>query len=311
MDRREFIKLAACTGLGAVLLPGCGSQLPPQGTQVSSERTPGAQSIGSSDLVVVQGSDPEGMLERGFNALGGIKNFIKSGDKVVLKPNFAVPRTPEEACTTNPLLVAGMVKLCTQAGAKEVKVIDYPFTSPIISLEKSGIKKAATTAGAKVYSLHSDVDQYFRAAQIKGKMLGEVYFSKDVLDADVFINMPILKHHYITEVTMGLKNMMGLVWDRGSFHTGDLHRAIAELAVFKRPTLTILDALRGITAKGPIGPGPIKEYNQLVISADPVAVDAYGAALFGKNPVKLDYLRIAAEMGGGQLDWEKLNVKRV
>ncbi len=155
------------------------------------------------------------------------------------------------------------------------------------------------------------MEKYFRSVKINGKMLGEVYFSKDVLEADVFINMPILKHHDITEVTMGLKNMMGLVWDRGVFHTYDLHQCIAELAAFKKPNLTILDALRGITNKGPMGPGPIKEYNQLVFGSDPVAVDAYGTFLFGKKPMKIDYLRMAAQKGVGQIDWEKLNVIRV
>lgn len=310
MDRREFIRLVACTGLGSIFLPGCGVQLLPSGQEkkVAVESAPLAP---LSDLAVVQGSDPETMLSRGLDALGGIKNFVKPGNTVVLKPNFSVPRLPEEACTTNPQLVASMVKMSLQAGAKEVKVIDYPFTNHIICLEKTGIKKAATAAGGKVYALNNGLDQYFRPVQINGKMLGEIYFSKDVLEADVFVNMPILKHHNITDVTMGLKNMMGLVWDRGMFHTYELHRCIAELITFKKPTLTILDALRGITASGPVGPGPIKEYNQLVLGTDPVAVDAYGASLFGKKPTKIDYLRIAAEMGSGQLDWEKLNVKRV
>jgi len=309
MNRRDFIKIAAYAGLGTILLPGCGARVASPGTEKGAAVNSG--SLAPSELVVVQGGDHEAMLNRGFEALGGIKNFIKSGNKVVLKPNFSVPRLSEEACTTNPVLVASMVKICLQAGAKEVKVIDHPFTNHIICLEKSGIKKAVTAAGGKVYALNNGIDQYFQLVKVNGKMLGDVYFSKDVLEADVFINMPILKHHNITEVTMGLKNMMGLVWDRGVFHSSDLDRCIAELIAFKKPTLTILDAVRGITANGPMGPGPIKEYNQLILGVDPVAVDAYGAYIFGKKPEKLHYLRIAAELGVGQLDWEKLTVKRV
>lgn len=309
MNRREFIKLTACTSLGSLLLSGCSIQ--DAKTQMRERVAVDGVPPILTDLIVAEGNDPVTMLSKGFDALGGISNFIKPGNTVVLKPNFSVPRLPDEACTTNPMLVAGLVKMCLQAGAKEVKVIDYPFTNPIICLEKTGIKNAVTAVGGKIYALNNNVDKYFRPVQTNGAMLGEVYFSKDVLEADVFINMPILKHHYITDVTMGLKNMMGLVWDRGIFHTYDLHQCIAELAAFKKPSLTILDALRGITASGPTGPGPIKEYNQLVFGTDPVAVDAYGAFLFGKKPLKINYLRMAAEMGVGLIDWEKLNVKRV
>ncbi len=311
MDRREFIKFAACASLGSMLLPGCGMQN--FQTQMASEKVTAVEGVPPpiTDLIVVQGNDHVEMLGKGFAALGGINRFIKPGNKVVLKPNFSVPRLPEEACTTNPLLVTSLVKMCLQAGAKEVKVIDYPFTNPVICLEKTGIKKAVMAAGGKIYTLNHEVEKYFQPVQINGKILGQVYFSKDILESDVFINMPILKHHYITDVTMGLKNMMGLVWDRAIFHTYDLHQCIAELAAFKKPSLTILDALRGITDKGPTGPGPIKEFNQLVFGTDSVAVDAYGAFLFGKKPMKVDYLRMAAEKGVGQIDWEKLNVKQI
>jgi len=251
------------------------------------------------------------MLERGFNALGGIKNFVKPGNTVVLKPNFGVPAPAEWACTTNPVLVAGMVKMCLQAGAKEVKVVDHTVNEAAICLEKSGIKKAVTAVGGSVYALNHDLDRYFRPVEFQGKALWNPYISKDVLEADVFINMPILKHHNITDLTMGIKNLMGIVWDRREFHVGDLNLCIAELATIKKPTLTIMDAIRGITNGGPRGPGSVREYNQLIFGTDQVAVDAYGTFLFGKKPSKIDHLKIAAEMGVGQLDWEKLNVKRV
>lgn len=308
MDRREFIKLATCAGIGSVLLPGC-----TQESQKMSEKpaVTGSTQSGTADLIVVQGNDPEGMVGRGFEALGGIGRFVKSGNTVTIKPNFSFPQSPEQGCTTNPFLVAGVVKMCLQAGAKEVKVIDYTIGNPTICLEKTGIKKAVTAAGGKVYALNNEVDRYFQAVNANGKKLQEFDFSKDVLEADVFINMPILKEHSITNLTMGLKNMMGLIWDRGAFHAGDLDRSIAELAAFKKPNLTILDAIRGITAKGPRGPGPVKEYNEVIFGTDPVAVDAYGANLFGIKPAKIHHVRIAAEIGLGQLDWEKLNVKRV
>ncbi|MEG6586745.1 DUF362 domain-containing protein [Dendrosporobacter sp. 1207_IL3150] len=310
MDRREFIKIATYASISTLVLPGCSSQKPL--TQQTSElQTKQAASGTVGELIIVEGNEPEQLLKRGFDTLGGIENFIKKGNTVVIKANFSVPRLPEEGCTTNPNLVAGLVKMCKAAGAKEVKVIDHPFNNPIICLEKSGIKKAVTEVGGTVYALNSSLERYFGTAKVNGKALWEIDYSKDVLEADVFINMPILKHNYATDVSIGLKNLMGLVWDRGYFHKSDLHLCIAELAAFKKPNLTIIDAIRGITSNGPTGPGPVKDYNQIIFSTDPVAADAYASTLFGKKPAKVDYIRLAAELGVGQLDWEKLNVKRV
>ncbi|MDR3560209.1 MAG: DUF362 domain-containing protein [Negativicutes bacterium] len=324
MDRRKFIKLAACASVGGLLLPGCLSQAPPRpappaANPVQSALPPHGQSpqsgsaqsgTGWPDLVIVQGNDAEAMLNRGLDSLGGIGRFVKSGNTVVLKPNFSVPRLPEEAATTSIALVAAMVKTCLKAGAKEVKVIDYPFTNANICLEKTGMKNAVNAVGGNVYALNNR-QKYFRTVQVNGQVLDEMDFAKDVLDADVFINMPILKHHNMAKLTMGMKNMMGLVWDRGFFHATNLHRCIAELTAYKQPNLIVMDAIRGITANGPMGPGPIREYNQVIFGTDPVAVDAYGATLFGMKPGEIDYLRLAAAMGVGQINWEGLNVKKI
>jgi uncharacterized protein (DUF362 family) len=114
-----------------------------------------------------------------------------------------------------------------------------------------------------------------------------------------------------TKLTMGMKGLMGVVWDRGHFHRTDLHRCIAEVTAFKKPHLTVLDAIRGITDNGPTGPGPIREWGQLVFGIDPVAVDAYGATLFGMKPAEVEYIRIAAELGAGRIDVDKLTVRKV
>jgi len=312
MDRRDFLKMTVLAGLGAALLPGCAPAAPakPPAGRADAGATK-APAPPACDLAVAEGSDPADMLARGLAALGGIGRFVQPGNTVVLKPNFRVPRTPEEASTTTPALVAAVVKTCLAAGAKAVKVIDYPFTNPVICLEKTGLKGPVAAAGGQLYTLNGGRDKYFRPVQIGGKVLAAAEYSKDVLDADVFINMPILKHHVGTMLTMGMKNLMGLVWDRGFFHRTDLHRCIAETAAFKKPHLTILDALRGITANGPTGPGPIRAYNQLVLASDPGAVDAYGAALFGLKPADVEHIRIAAELGVGRMDVDKLKVTKV
>lgn len=311
MDRRRFIS-GVGYGLLSLGLAGCGIK----STEKSGGDKQGNQTASSavsvydrSKLIIAEGTEPNTLIEKGFTALGGIGALVRSGATVVIKPNFSVPRKPEDACTTNPHLIAAVVKQCLAAGAKEVKVFDFPFSSPPVCLTNSGIKAAVEAAGGKAFATNQQ--SFYTQVDIGGKILKTVLFSKDVLDADVFINFPILKHHGITKVTMGLKNMMGLVWDRGYLHKTDLVQGIAELANFHKPHLTILDATRGITDNGPGGPGTIREWNQVVFGTDPVAVDAYGATLFGLKPAEIGYVNAAAQLGVGEIDLQKLTVVKV
>ena len=172
------------------------------------------------------------------------------------------------------------------------------------------IKKAVEETGGKVFT-YNGVREAFRPVNFAGKTLTNFEYVKDVLDADLFINFPILKHHRGAKLTLGMKNLMGLIWDRRYFHSSDLHQGIAELAAFRKPHLTIMDAIRGITDNGPVGPGPIREYGQVIFGTDQVAIDAYAASLFGMKPQDVGYIRIAAEMGLGQIQWEKLKIQKV
>ena len=310
MDRREFIKAAAIAGISLSSL-GCLSSsqekvLPAQAPNPVSSTPP------AFDLTVVQGTDPVSLLDRGFKSLGGIGRYVKNDGSVVIKPNFSVPRTPEEAATTNTVMVATLVKMCLAAGAREVKVVDQPLNSstPVLCLERTGIRRAVEAAGGKVLT-YNGIRDAFRPVSFAGKTMTNFEYAKDVLDADLFINFPILKHHRGAKLTLGMKNMMGLIWDRRYLHSSDLHQGIAELAAFRKPHLTIMDAIRGITDNGPVGPGPIREYGQVIFGTDPVAIDAYSASLFGMKPQDVGYIRIASEMGLGQIQWEKLKIQKV
>lgn len=321
MDRRKFIG-----GLGAGLLSlslaGCGVKTlgnsgetdgnngGASGDAAGNKTKPVTASVyDSKKLVIAQGTDPDSLIEKGLSALGGIGLLVKKGSSVVIKPNYSVPKRPgADAITTNPLLLAALVKQCLTAGAKEVKVIDFPFGGPQC-LVLSGIKDAVEKAGGKAFDIGEQND--FTEVDTGGVTLKKVMFSKDVLDADVLINFPILKHHAMTKVTMGLKGMMGLVQDRQYFHRTDLHQCIAELTAYRKPDLTILDAIKGITDRGPMGPGTIKEWNQVVFGVDPVALDAYGANLFGVKPEEIAYITAAAKLGVGEIDTQKITVQKV
>ncbi len=327
ISRREFL-FAAGAGLVSLILASCGIKSTKPGASATAtaakptanptktagptntakpSSAPSPTPIGSN-LVVAEGTDMESLMQRGLDGIGGIGRFVNPGNVVVIKPNFSVPRKPDQAATTDPQLVAALVKQCLGAGAKEVKVLDHPFTSPIC-LTETGIKDAVEAAGGKAFMINKK--SFYEKVDTGGKNLKSILYSTDVLNADVFINFPKLKHHATTKLTMSLKNLMGIVWDRGHFHSTDLNWAIAELTAFRKPNLTILDATKGITTKGPRGPGKIKEWDQVVFGMDPVAIDAYGASLFGLKPTDIKHLKIAAALGVGEIDLSKINVTKV
>lgn len=312
MDRREFVQKGLLAGLGLASLKtlgcsfGSGPEPQPYRPSTSEPAAPSAENSPEDlpSMVIVKGEDPLAMLQAGLAGLGGITRFVRQDHLVVIKPNFSVPRTPDSGCITNPELVAELVRSCRQAGAREVRVIDFPFTNVSMCLSRSGIKPAVEAAGGTVYTLDEKNERNFYLVSMTGPVLSDVYYSRDVLDADVFVNFPILKHHGSTEVTLGLKNLMGLIWDRGHLHATDLEMGIAELGQFKKPHLTVMDAFRGIIDNGPSGPGTIREYKQLVLGLDPVAVDAYSADLYGIGADGVGYIRNAANLGVGSPDWQ-------
>jgi len=316
MNRRDFIKFTATAGLASTFLTGCISQFtnpvsPEQNKKNNPEgssRSQGSQQM-QSKLVIAEGTDPEMLMEKGFEAMGGIGQFVKRGNIVVIKPNFSSTRGPDSGVTTNPILVGSLVRRCLQAGAKEVRVVDHTFYSGEMCLEMSGILAATAGAGGRAYTINSRAD--YKTVSVNGEILKQAEYSKDVLEADVFINIPILKQSDPTGISAGMKNLMGVVWDRGFFHKTDLHQTIAELATVKKPTLTILDAMKGITANGPSGPGPITEWKQVFFGTDMLAIDAYGASLLGLKLADVKHLGIAAKIGVGNPDWQSFEIAKV
>lgn len=296
MKRREFIKLSLVMGL--TLTDGLGKLL---SNAEASEKT---------ELAIVQGASPTKITRAAIDAIGGIKKFISKGDIVVVKPNMAWDRLPEQAANTNPEVVATVVRMCLEAGAKKVKVFDRAVNDPRRCYVQSGIEDAAKAAGAEV----SHIDhRKFKDVDTKGSALKTWPIYTDVLEADKVINVPIAKHHGLARLTMAMKNWMGVMGgSRGGIHQ-KLDECIAELAAFIKPTLTVLDAVRILTANGPQGGNlaDVKKTDTVIVSIDQVAVDSYGATLFGMKGSDLGYVRIGHQMGIGNMDVSKMNIKKL
>ncbi|MFP5276025.1 MAG: DUF362 domain-containing protein [Acidobacteriota bacterium] len=260
-------------------------------------------------MTVVQNGEPAALARQALENLGGIRRFIARSDVVVLKPNIAWDRTPEQAANTNPELVAEIVRQCWQAGAKRVIVTDVSCNEPRRCFLRSGIQAAARAQGAEV--LLPDPGN-FREVEIGGVVLKTWPVFTPFLEADKVFNLPIAKHHSLTGCTLGMKNWYGILGsDRNRLHQ-QIHQSLADLASFMLPTLTLIDCYRVLQRNGPTG-GNIEDVvlkKTLVAGTDPVALDAYVAkAYWDLDAAQMPYLQMAAARGLGTVHFESLTVK--
>ena len=305
LTRRQFLKGAAA----AAALP----HLPLN----SLMEVPSARAAGNSEIVVAKQGRPTQLLQAALSAYGGIGRFVKKGQRVVIKANIAWARTPEQACTNNPELFTALIKMCYGAGAKRVAVWDHTCDNYQFCFTRSGLKDAAQKAGADLFSGHGQ-NVYRKVDVPKGRKLKKVEILKDILEADLFINFPIPKQHFATELTLGMKNLIGIVWDMEQLHKIDLHQCIADINTVRKPDLVVMDAIRILTTNGPKGPGKTEDIGEVVVSTDIVAVDAYAAAYF-QNPKtgkpfkgeEVRFVKSAYEMGLGEIDLARVQMKRV
>lgn len=298
MDRRQFLKAAGVAGLSLALPPGLA---PLVGDAAAAERV---------DLAVASGASPAKMVAAALEAMGGIKRFVSRGDVVVVKPNMGFDRTPEFAATTNPEVVAAVVKLCFEAGAKKVKIFDRSVNDPRRCYVQSGIADAAGALGADLRYMD---DRKFRDFSIKGEALKEWPLYTELFEADKIINIPIAKHHSRAKLTMAMKNWMGVMGGSRSMIHQKLEESLADLALVIKPTLTVLDAVRVLTANGPQGGSlaDVKRLDTVIAGIDQVAVDAYGATLFGMKGRDLGYVKIADKRGLGSMDLTRMKIRKI
>ncbi len=265
-------------------------------------------------LSVGKGTDYEALLSKVLEPLGGIAPFVKKGARVVIKPNMSWDRKPELAANTHPLLVKAMARLCLQAGASKVMIFDRTCQDMRLCYASCGTPAAIESLKDSRINCSFVDDRKFVPVKVqKGKSVTEWEFYKDAISADCYINMPIAKDHKLSRLTLGLKNIMGVLGGkRGQLHQS-LPQKIADLNTVLRPTLTIVDATRILLRNGPSGgkPDDVKELHTLFASADTVAADAYATTLFGMKPDELETTKLAFEMGLGQMDLNKVKIIKV
>ena len=287
----------------------------PANTQADSRSTatPKAPiSQGGTYLAVARGTEPTKMVQAALSALGGIERFVKNGQNVIIKPNICTDyHTPEYATTTNPDVVAALVRLCLGAGAKKVQVMDNPFGGTADSAyAKSGIRAAVQAAGGEMVIM-SPI-KYKDTPIPNAKSIQSVTIYKDILDVDVFIDVPIAKHHSLAGLTLGGKNLLGVTGEAGSFHS-NMGERVADLVSLVKPDLTLIDAVRILVDHGPTGGSldDVKRTNTIIASHDIICADAYAATLFGKTGQDVSYVKAGAARGLGTLDLSSVKIEEI
>ncbi len=283
----------------------------PTATAQLASPTATAAGSGQAYLAAVHGADPSAITQRAIAALGGIERFVRPGDDVIVKPNICVAyHGPEYAATTNPQVVATLVSLCLGAGAKRVRVMDSPFGGTAEEAYRiSGIEEAVKAAGGEMELMSSF--KFGQTAIPQGEDITKWSVYQDALGA-VLIDVPIAKHHGMARLTLGTKNLMGLIEDRGSIHR-NMGQRLADLSSLFRPALTVVDAVRILMDNGPTGGdlNDVKQTDLVIASHDIVAADAYATRLFGLQPSDISYIGASARMGLGTMDLAGVRVEEL
>jgi len=296
MKRRQFLRTGTLGTIGINFLPVL---------------LHGQNSNTRPDVVRVNNGEPGQLLKTALAALGGMTQFISDGDVVVVKPNMGWDRAPEYAATTNPDLIRAIVKSCYQAGAKEVKVFDRTCNNPRRCYKNSRIEELAKAADAEVFQIRKNK---FSTIKLKnGQELKEWAIYEDYLEADKVINVPVAKHHSLSQITLGTKNLMGVMGDnRGSLHSG-FEKKLADITFQILPDLTIIDAYRILTANGPSGGNlsDVKLQKSLIASSCMVTADVTALALFNLPVAKVGHINEMVKRSINKFDLDNLMIEEI
>jgi uncharacterized protein (DUF362 family) len=257
-----------------------------------------------------QGYSIKMLTRKVFESAGGIQKFVKKQDIVTIKPNISWARSPHLAATTNPEVMEAVIELCQEAGAKKVRIADHTIHDARRCFALTGAGAVAKKTGADLIYPRSSL---MRDMKIQGHRIDTWPVFTPVVEADCVINLPVAKVHVLSGLTLGMKNWLGAVGGRRNVLHQDIHQTIVDLALFFKPSVTLIDATRIMITNGPSGgrTSDVVAGNRLILSDDPVAADAKAAGLFGKRPEDIGFIRLAKKRGLGTFDFNKLNVKKV
>jgi uncharacterized protein (DUF362 family) len=305
--RRDFLRQSAALGGALALGPGLSiaeeAQSKPPEMVISHW---GGATVPETEVDAMAGK----LTLKAIEALGGMKRFVSKGDVVWIKPNIGWDKKPEFAANTNPEVVAALVRLCLEAGAKKVKVGDNTCNENRLTYVNSGIEAAAKAAGAEVFYLEKE---RYKEVALKGNYLKSWPLYPDIIETDLVINVPIAKHHVLSTATLCMKNYMGVIGgERGKWHQ-DVASCLCDVTAYMKPRLCVLDAVRILTHHGPQGGdlADVKRIDSIAAGVDIVALDAWGAEQLGHKPETIATVTAGAKAGLGKMDYRSLQLQEL
>jgi uncharacterized protein (DUF362 family) len=299
LDRRQFIRSALHSAIIVGSLPIFDWM--------------SARAFAAASPIVAQRKDKDivKLVEETLSALGGMSNFVKVGDKVVVKPNIGWDRTPELGANTHPDVVKAVIENCLEAGASQISVFDNSCNDPRRCYVNSGIQSAVESFGSsRVRIEYMDRRAYQEVAIQQGKELRRWEFYRPALEADRFINIPVAKDHGTSTLTLGMKNIMGVIGgNRGRLHR-QIGEAVTDINLVVHSDLTIVDATRILLRNGPQGGNKrdVEWRHSLIASRDIVAADSVAATLFGYRPEDISTVVAGAKRGLGIMDLNRMQM---
>jgi uncharacterized protein (DUF362 family) len=300
LNRRRFLQWQAA---GALSLAGGGLGVLRPSLSLAAD---------APDVAVAKGS-PAAAVRAAVRLLGGMQAFVKSGDRVVIKPNMSFANPPEMATTTNPEVIRELAVMCREAGASRVDILDNTLSAAEMCLEQTGIRDACRGLDFSVEGV-DDARRYREIGIPGGKSMKRTEVMREVLEADVLIAAPVAKHHSSAGVSLSMKGNMGLILNRSVMHWKyNLHESIVDLSTLLKADLAVIDVTRALTTNGPGGPGEVVRHDTVIASPDMVAADAKATAMvqwYGRSiePRQVKHIKIAHERGLGRMDIENLRI---
>jgi uncharacterized protein (DUF362 family) len=267
--------------------------------------------------IVIANGGPGPATKAAVDVLGGMRRFVRQGDKVVIKPNMSFPNPPYWGSTTHPDVVRELTMMCVESGASSVLILDNPLRSAELCLVRSGVRRACEGLPQTQVQGPTNKVFYEQVRLPEGRALTTTMVMKKALEADVLIAAPVAKSHSATGVSMALKGMMGLIYDRKDFHLNlDIDVAIVDLCTVLKPKLTVIDASRILSEGGPSGPGKVIPLNKVIASRDMVAADSMAVELgiwYGRKfkGQQVKHIQLADQRGLGNMDISCQTVKEV
>ncbi len=303
MNRRDFLKFQATgalwltTGMSGLLLPKTGLALD------------------QPDIAEVKGT-PAAATRAAVELLGGMKRFVKPGNRVLIKPNMSFAHSPIQATNTDPQVVRELAIMCKEAEASKILVLDHTLDDGKLCLSRSGIRKACESVDKNMVFTVNNGQQYKEMDIPNSKSTPRAMFLKQALKCDVLIAVPVAKTHVASGVSLSLKGMMGLIWDRLAIHRQELNAGIVDICSILKADLTVIDGCRVLATNGPNGPGKVLYKNTIIASHDMVSADAHAVSTFEWynkrfKPKQVRHIRLAHERGLGRMDLENLTIKKV